>query len=102
MIHVIADLHIKPGQRDQFIKVFNQLVPEVLAEDGCIAYGPTVDTPAGHEAQPPINDNLVTVVEQWESVETLAAHSAAPHMAAFFEAHGHLLENAIVRVTKPV
>lgn len=102
MINVIADLTIKPGQRQQFLAAFKKLVPEVHAEDGCIAYAPTVDIPAGLDVQPDLDDNLVTVIEQWESPEHLQAHLAAPHMTEFFESeYGQMIEKLSVRVTQP-
>ena len=37
MIHVICTITIAPGRREDFIAEFNGIVPEVLAEQGCIA-----------------------------------------------------------------
>lgn len=102
MINVIADLTIKPGQRQAFLNAFKQLVPEVHAEDGCIAYTPTIDTPAGLEVQPDLNNNLVTVIEQWESTDHLKAHLEATHMTEFFNSEfGQMIEKISVRVTEP-
>ena len=102
MIHVVADLQIKSGNREKYLEAFNALVPEVLAEDGCISYGPTIDIDSGLDVQPPLNHDLVTVIEQWESVEHLQAHLAAPHMAEFFNGPaGQLIESISVRVTQP-
>lgn len=85
MIHVIAEIDLKPGVRDAFLEVFRANVPNVLAEDGCIAYAPTVDLPSGLSAQGPARGDTVTVVERWESLEHLRAHLAAPHMAVYRE-----------------
>ena len=51
MINVVATISLKPGTRDEFLKIFNANVPAVLAEDGCIEYVPTVDADSGLEAQ---------------------------------------------------
>lgn len=101
MIHVLANITVKPGQRDAFVAAFKQLVPEVLAEDGCIAYGPNVDLATDIDRQAPVNDADVCVIEQWQSVEHLKAHLAAPHMTAFREAHGHMVDSMQLRICEP-
>ncbi len=47
MIHVIATIELGPGRRESFLAEFRRLVPEVLAEDGCIESGPAVDVESG-------------------------------------------------------
>lgn len=83
MIHVIATIRVAPGTRDAFLAEFNKLVPLVLAEDGCLAYGPTVDEPTDMAVQELAGEDAVVVVEQWASPAALKAHSAAPHMADY-------------------
>ena len=83
MIHVIATIEIHPGQRDAFLAEFHRLMPFVHAETGCVEYGPTVDVASGMAAQPPVRDNIVTVVEKWANLDALHAHSRAPHMADY-------------------
>ena len=74
MIHVVADIVVKPGHRDEFVSLFQQLVPTVLAEVGCLAYVPTVEVETGIGVQLPVRPHVVTVIEQWESVDTLRAN----------------------------
>ena len=81
MITVIATIECVPGHRDDFISEFHKIVPDVLQENGCIEYGPTIDTVTEIDAQD-TNPNRVTIVEKWESVQTLQAHLVAPHMEA--------------------
>jgi quinol monooxygenase YgiN len=83
MIHVIAAIEVAPGKREAFLEEFRQIIPAVHAEQGCLEYGPTVDAVTGIEAQQPLRDNVVTVVEKWESVDALKAHLAAPHMVEY-------------------
>lgn len=83
MIHVIATIRLAPGTRAAFLVEFHKLVPLVLAEDGCLAYGPTVDEPCGLAVQELAGEDAVVVVEQWASPAALAAHAAAPHMADY-------------------
>ena len=46
MIHVIATVEVTPGCREEFLAIFGDNVPNVLAEDGCLEYTPAVDLPA--------------------------------------------------------
>ena len=80
MIHVIAAIEVHEGRREAFLAEFHQIVPLVLAEAGCLEYGPTVDVAAGLAVQQPLRPDVVTVVEKWASIEHLHAHLAAPHM----------------------
>lgn len=83
MIHVLATIEVKPGQREAFLREFYALVPKVRAEVGCIEYGPTVDLPMGSPAQKPERENMVVVIEKWQSLDALKAHSVAPHMGVY-------------------
>jgi quinol monooxygenase YgiN len=83
MIHVIATVELHEGKRDAFLAEFRKLVPLVHAEKGCLDYGPTVDVATGLSAQNAVRENVVTVVEKWENIETLKNHLQAPHMIAY-------------------
>ena len=83
MIFVIAAIELNPGTRTSFLHEFHQIVPLVRAEAGCLEYGPTIDATTDFAAQVPLRPDLVTVVEKWESLEHLKAHSVAPHMVAY-------------------
>lgn len=83
MIHVLATIALTPGQRDAFLKEFRQLMPKVRAEQGCIEYGPAIDVQTGIEIQLPVRDDVVVVIEKWESLAALEAHLAAQHMTDF-------------------
>ncbi|GAB4142964.1 MAG: putative quinol monooxygenase [Planctomycetaceae bacterium] len=83
MIYVIATIEIAEGRRDDFLNEFRKIIPAVRAEDGCIEYGPAIDTETGIDAQQPLRENVVTVMEKWESVDALKAHLVAPHMLEY-------------------
>jgi len=83
MIIVIASIQLAAGRRSDFLEHFNANVPNVLEEDGCIEYTPTVDVPTNIPAQGGARDDVVTVVEKWEDLEALEAHLVAPHMLEY-------------------
>lgn len=83
MIFVLATIEIQPGRRNDFLAEFQKIVPLVRKEDGCLLYTPTCDVPTELPAQPPLRNDTVIVVEQWESLDALAAHLIAPHMVAY-------------------
>jgi len=83
MIIVIAAIQLADGRRDDFLNAFHRLVPTVREEAGCLEYGPTVDAVTDIAAQQSPRENVVTVVEKWESVSALKAHLTAPHMAEY-------------------
>ena len=78
MIHVLATITVRPGNRDDFVREFHRIMPMVHAEAGCIEYGPTVDVASGLSMQGPPRDHVVVIIEKWESVDALKAHSQAP------------------------
>ena len=82
MIHVIATIELVPGKRDDFLTEFHKIVPHVLAEEGCLDYGPTVDVETTLPNVTP-RPNVVTVVEQWDGMDELEAHLVATHMVEY-------------------
>lgn len=85
MIHVIATIDLRPDTRDRFLDEFHGIIPEVLAEDGCIEYGATVDVATGIPAQPALRPDVAVIVEKWRDIDALRAHLSAPHMLAYRE-----------------
>jgi len=102
MIHVHATIQLHPEKREEFLAEFRQLVPLVLAEDGCLDYGPTVDLATAIPAQPPVRADVVVVVEKWESLEALEAHLMAPHMMDFRGRVGDAIAKMDLHVLQPV
>ena len=101
MIYVIATIEVAQGHRDAFLKEFNRNVPNVLAEEGCIEYGPNIDVHTGIGAQLPLRDRVVTIVEKWESVDALKAHLATPHMAEYRSRVKGMVHNVTLQVLQP-
>ena len=97
MINVIASIHVKDGRLSAFLEILKSNVPNVLQEDGCLEYLPTIDVPAGLAPQA-LNENVVTIIEKWAGLEALQAHLSAPHMLAYREEVKDLVEEMSVKV----
>lgn len=82
MIHVVAVITAKPGQREKILDAARDNLAAVRAENGCIEYGPVVDAEFG-SFQTPLGPDTFVVIEKWQDAEALKAHAAAPHMAAY-------------------
>lgn len=101
MIHVLAIITAKPGQRAAVLEAFRANVPAVRAEDGCIAYEAVVDIDNSppHFAQ--YGPDTFVVVEQWSSMAALQAHAVAPHMKAYAAKVKDLTANRAIHVLQP-
>jgi quinol monooxygenase YgiN len=97
MIHVIASVQVKPGKVPEFMKIFKANVPLVKAEKGCIEYIPTVDI---NTDLPPqiLDEDIVTIIEAWESLDALRDHLEAPHMLAYRDKVSGIVENVTIKV----
>ena len=101
MITVIASIRVVPDRVVEFVKLFNDNVPNVLEEDGCIEYYPTVDIETGLELQQ-TDPSVVTIVECWESIEALKKHLDAPHMIEYRTRVKDLVTEVTIKVLQPV
>ena len=101
MIHVLATITAKPGQREALLDAFREIIPTVQAEAGCIEYGPVIDAEGAGKIQTPLGEDTFVVVEKWESLAALQAHSAAPHMAAYAEKARNMTAERVIHVLKP-
>ncbi|MEZ6115949.1 MAG: putative quinol monooxygenase [Pirellulaceae bacterium] len=102
MIHVIATIHLKPDAVDSFLAEFHQIVPLVLAEQGCLAYGPTMDLETNIPAQPDVRLSTVVIMEQWQDLDSLESHLIAPHMLTYRQKVKDYIESVQLQVLKPV
>ena len=101
MITVIASIKVEQDKVVEFVNIFNDNVPNVLEEDGCIEYYPTVDIETGLKVQQ-VDPSIVTIVECWESIDALKAHLEAPHMLAYREQTKDLVKEVSIKVLQPV
>ena len=98
MIHVVAIITAKPGQRENMLEAFRANIPAVRAEDGCIEYGPAVDADGIGSFQTNAGPDTVFVIEKWADAQALKAHAAAPHMAAYAAKVKDLLAGRVIHV----
>ena len=101
MIHVLAVITAKPGQRDSILQHFRANVPAVKAEDGCIEYGAALDADPALPFQTKYGPDTFVVVEKWASMEALKAHAAAPHMAAYGAKTKEFIASRLIHILQP-
>lgn len=101
MIHVLAIITTKPGQRSTVLDLFRANVPNVLAEQGCIEYQATIDSQPALGSQTPFGSDTFVVVEKWETIEALQAHFKAPHMAAYGDKTRDLVASRVIHILSP-
>jgi len=100
MIHVIAVITAKPGQRDAILTAIRANLPAVRAEKGCVEYGPTVDVDGMGTAK--FGPDTFVVIERWETADDLKAHSVAPHMKEYGAKTRDLIASRTIHVLSPV
>jgi quinol monooxygenase YgiN len=101
MIHVVAIITAKPGQRAAILEAFHANVPAVHAEDGCIEYGPAIDAEGVGPLQTPFGPDSFVVLEKWDSLEHLKAHGASAHMKAYAAKTKELIASRVIHVLSP-
>ena len=74
MIIVLVEVGVEPGAADKVKDAVVKMEQTTRKEAGCVGYAFSVDI-----ADP----GMVRVTERWRSMEDLAAHIKAPHMADF-------------------
>jgi quinol monooxygenase YgiN len=89
MINVIASIRVKAGRLSEFLEIFKSNVE----------YLPAVDIDADLPPQS-LDENVVTIIEKWESLEALRDHLKAPHMLAYKEKVKDIVEDLSLKVLK--
>lgn len=70
MVKVVAKNFVKLNEVKNVLELAKQLVDLAVKEDGCIKY---------EMFQDENNENILTMIEEWESKEALKAHMASEH-----------------------
>ncbi|WP_428374675.1 putative quinol monooxygenase [Lichenicoccus sp.] len=98
MIHVVAVVTARAGQRVALLAAFHANVPAVHAEDGCIEYGPVIDVPDAGPIQTPLGEDTFMVIEKWASADALRAHAGSPHMLAYGARTKDMIASRVIHV----
>jgi quinol monooxygenase YgiN len=101
MIHVIAIITAKPGQRETILEAARANIPAVRAEDGCIEYAPTTDAEGLGSFQTKFGADTFVFIEKWRDAQALKAHAGAPHMAAYAAKVKDLIASRVIHVLSP-
>src|ERR1700741_4320828 len=101
MIHVIAIITAKPGQRETILAAAKANIPAVKAEAGCIEYAPAVDAEGLGSFQTKFGPDTFVFVEKWRDAAALQAHAAAPHMATYAGKVKDLIASRVIHVLSP-
>jgi quinol monooxygenase YgiN len=101
MIHVVAIITAKPGQRNAILEAFRANVPAVHAEAGCIEYGPAIDAEGAGGIQTKFGPDTFLVIEKWETMDHLKVHGASPHMAAYATKTKELIASRVIHILSP-
>ena len=101
MINVIATVTVKKGKVPEFIKGFKANALKVRKEPGCVEYYPTVDIKTDLLPSS-FDENVVTIIEKWESMEALQNHVNAPHMKEQFKKDQEFVESMSARLLEEV
>jgi quinol monooxygenase YgiN len=102
MIHVVAVITAKPGQRSAILDAFATNAPNVRAEEGCIEYAAAIDVDGFGAFQTPFGPDTFVVIEKWANTDALRAHAAAPHMASYAAKTRPMIESRVIHVLAPV
>ncbi len=87
-IVVLAKVYPKNGCRDSIIEISQELIENTLEEDGNIDY----------QLLKSINDDTLTFVEKWETLDALKKHMASPHFQSFGDETHDFVENMDIQV----
>jgi quinol monooxygenase YgiN len=102
MIHVVAVITAKPGQRARLLEAFAANRAAVLAEEGCVEYGATVDAQGIPASKASFGADTFVVIEKWQTLANLQAHAVAPHMKEHGAKTKELIESKLIHVLEPV
>jgi quinol monooxygenase YgiN len=97
MINVIASVRVKAGKVSEFLGMFKTNASRVRKEKGCIEYFPAVDAHADLPGQN-LDENVVTIIEKWESLDALRDHLASPGMQDQLKSQKDFIEAINIKV----
>ena len=101
MIHVLAQIETVPGRREEFLAEFSEVAILVRKEVWCLEYGAAIDYQTDISLQKCLGDNVVLIIEKWDSTEHLKMHLVAPHMTDYRNRIKSIVQGITLRVLEP-
>jgi len=83
MVTLIAKMQVKEGKMEEASKLFAELVLKVREEKGTISYAVCRNGAA---------PNTLTIVERYQDMEAIQAHSSSPYFKEFSRTIAPLLD----------
>jgi quinol monooxygenase YgiN len=103
MIHVIATLQARDGNRDTLIAAFREILPDVRVKAGCLQYALAQHLATGFPGQAPFDaENELIIVETWSDLAALEAHLADPAYQAWYMPLWYLISGASMQIFEVV
>ncbi|MCR2044058.1 putative quinol monooxygenase [Anaerosalibacter massiliensis] len=85
MIKIVARSVIKPGKKEEFLSLAEELIAESRKEKGCMSYDLYEDIN---------NPNCLAFIEEWKDEEAIKIHNASPHFTTVVPKLGELREKS--------
>ncbi|WP_136681196.1 antibiotic biosynthesis monooxygenase [Neptunomonas sp. XY-337] len=101
MLHLVATITAKPGQKQQVLDALLDIRDDVLAEAGCYQYLPTIDMADTVARQAAQRMDTITLLEQWESLDHLEGLFQTAHLKAFQQTVEPWLESVSLQLLQP-
>lgn len=93
MITIVAKSIIEDGKKEEFLSLAMELVKESRKEEGCIEYSLYQDMK---------NENVVSVIEKWNSQESIGMHNNSKHFTTIVPQLGKLRVSSEVTLYKEI
>lgn len=101
MIRVVATITVAEGALSSVLKKLTIVAESVRLEPGCIEYEFYID----HNVEIPriesTDKNRITLIETWDSTESLNEHLSLPHMLAYRESVKDYVKDVHLRILRP-
>jgi quinol monooxygenase YgiN len=86
MIHVFLMITAHPGKRQAMLDEILSKAETTRAEKGCVEYTVATNTatPVAMFNPTPLGEDTIAIIEKWETIEDLEAHSQQDYMPEHF------------------
>ncbi len=102
MLHAIAFIVARSGQREALIKELEAYIPQVKAQPGCHECVILVDSNEMGGPQAPMAADRFAIWQKWDNIDALRSHMASPVLRDFFIRHRDSIANRMLQVMSEV